>query len=102
MSDYRAYLIGNDGHIFQAMNLDVPDDAAAIAAALQLVDGHDVELWQAPAKSRSSSASKNPLSKKNRVLNRHRLVGWSKRQIRVSVTTREAPGLPIKSNHRPL
>ena len=58
MSDYRAYLIGNDGHIFQAMNLDVPNDAAAIAAALQLVDGHDVELWQAPAKSRSSSASK--------------------------------------------
>jgi hypothetical protein len=32
--------------MFQAMNLDMPDDAAAIAAAQQLVDGHDVELWQ--------------------------------------------------------
>jgi hypothetical protein len=26
--------------------LDVPDEAAAIEAAEQLVDGHDVELWQ--------------------------------------------------------
>lgn len=50
MSDYRAYLVGSDGHIFQAMNLYVPDDAAAIAAALQLVDGHDVELWQGARK----------------------------------------------------
>jgi hypothetical protein len=24
----------------------VPDEAAAIAAAEQLVDGHDIELWQ--------------------------------------------------------
>jgi hypothetical protein len=26
--------------------VDEPDDAAAIASAKQLVDGHDVELWQ--------------------------------------------------------
>jgi hypothetical protein len=46
MPDYRAYLIGSDGHFYKAVVLDEPDDAAAIAAAKQLVDGHDVELWQ--------------------------------------------------------
>jgi hypothetical protein len=46
MPDYRAYLIGSDGHIFEAVEVDMPDDAAAIAAAQQLVDGHDVELRQ--------------------------------------------------------
>jgi hypothetical protein len=46
MPDYRAYLIGSDGHFWKSIALDVPDEAAAIAAAKQLVDGHDVELWQ--------------------------------------------------------
>jgi hypothetical protein len=46
MSDYRAFLIGLDGHIFSAVVLDEPDDAAAIA----LVGGHDVELWQGTRK----------------------------------------------------
>jgi hypothetical protein len=46
MPDYRAYLIGSDGHCWKSIALDVPDEAAAIAAAKQLVDGHDVELWQ--------------------------------------------------------
>jgi hypothetical protein len=46
MPDYRAYLIGSDGHFFKSVVLDEPDEAAAIAAAKQLVDGHDVELWQ--------------------------------------------------------
>jgi len=46
MSDYRAFLIGSDGHIFSAVVVDEPDDWAAIAVAKQLVDGHDVELWQ--------------------------------------------------------
>jgi hypothetical protein len=44
--DYRAYLIGSDGHFFKSVVLDEPDEAAAVAAAKQLVDGHDVELWQ--------------------------------------------------------
>jgi hypothetical protein len=44
--DYRAYLIGSDGHFYNSVVLDEPDDAAAIAAAKQLIDGHDVELWQ--------------------------------------------------------
>lgn len=46
MPDYRAYLVGSDGHFYKSVVLDEPDDAAAIAAAKQLVDGHDVELWQ--------------------------------------------------------
>ena len=46
MSDYRAFLIGSDGHIFSAVVVDEPDDWAAIAATKLLVDGHDVELWQ--------------------------------------------------------
>jgi hypothetical protein len=45
MPDYRAYLIGTDGHFYKAVDLNAPDDAAAIAAAKQLVDGDDVKLW---------------------------------------------------------
>ena len=46
MPDYRAYLIGSDGHFCKSVVLDEPDETAAIVAAKQLVDGHDVELWQ--------------------------------------------------------
>jgi hypothetical protein len=46
MPNYRAYVVGDDGHFYKSVALDEPDDAAAITAAKQLVDGHDVELWQ--------------------------------------------------------
>jgi hypothetical protein len=46
MPDYRAYLIGSDGHFYKSVVLEAPDDAAAIVSARNLVDGHDVELWQ--------------------------------------------------------
>jgi hypothetical protein len=45
MTDYRAYLVGEDGHFKRAVELDCPDDEAAKEQAKQLVDGHDVELW---------------------------------------------------------
>jgi hypothetical protein len=48
MSDYRAYIIDIDGQPFiKAVGFlsDHPDDATAMKAAEQLVDGHDVELW---------------------------------------------------------
>ena len=45
MSHYRAYF-GNDGRIQKAVDLDCADDEAATESAKQLVDGHDVELWQ--------------------------------------------------------
>jgi hypothetical protein len=46
MPEYRAYLIGSDGHITDFKNLVCSDDASAIKQAEALVDGHDVELWQ--------------------------------------------------------
>jgi hypothetical protein len=46
MPEYRAYLIGSDGHFYKSIALHAPDEPAAIAAARQLVDGDDVELWQ--------------------------------------------------------
>jgi hypothetical protein len=46
MPDYRVYLIGSDGHFFKSVALDAPDDEGAVVVAKQLVDGHDVELWQ--------------------------------------------------------
>jgi hypothetical protein len=48
VSDYRAYLIGDiDGHRFIKADFssDYPDDATAISAAKELINGHDVELW---------------------------------------------------------
>jgi hypothetical protein len=46
MPDYRAYLIGSDGHFAEAIPLECADDDEAKKQAEQLVDGHDVELWQ--------------------------------------------------------
>jgi hypothetical protein len=48
MRDYRAYILGAGGRRFikvEDFATDQPDDAAALNAAKQLVDGHDVELW---------------------------------------------------------
>lgn len=48
MRDYRAYILGIDGHRFikaKEFSSHHPDDAAALKAAQQLVDGHEVELW---------------------------------------------------------
>jgi len=46
MGDYRAYFLGKDGHIVDRVDLVCLDDEEAKAHAQQLVDGHDVELWQ--------------------------------------------------------
>ncbi len=46
MAEYRAYILTPDGHITKAINLFCPNDDAAKERAKQLVDGHDVELWQ--------------------------------------------------------
>jgi hypothetical protein len=48
MRDYRAYILGIDGHCFvrvEAFASDHPHDEAALRAAKELVDGHEVELW---------------------------------------------------------
>jgi hypothetical protein len=46
MAEYRAYVIGKDGHFNEAVPMVCSDDAEAIEKAKQLVNGHDVELWQ--------------------------------------------------------
>jgi hypothetical protein len=33
MPNYRAYVVGDDGHFYKSVALDEPDDAAAITAA---------------------------------------------------------------------
>ena len=46
MGEYHAYFLKEDGHIEQRLDLVCLDDEAAKVRAKQLVDGHDVELWQ--------------------------------------------------------
>ena len=46
MPEYRVYIIGEGGHFESAVPLICPDDDTAKEKAKQLVDGHDVELWQ--------------------------------------------------------
>jgi hypothetical protein len=46
MIHYRAYLIGFDGHFLKVVDIVTENDETASERARQLVDGHDVELWQ--------------------------------------------------------
>jgi hypothetical protein len=45
MSEYRAYTMGHNGHIRCSRAFVCENDADAIVWAQQLVDGHDIELW---------------------------------------------------------
>lgn len=45
MNDYRAYIVGQDGHFASCRAFRCADDGEAVALARQLVDGQDVELW---------------------------------------------------------
>ena len=46
MQEYSVYIMGSDGHVQERVDLLCNDDGEAIEQAKQLVDGHDVELWQ--------------------------------------------------------
>jgi hypothetical protein len=46
MGEYRAYIVGEDGHICRTIALFCPDDETAKTYAKNLVVGHDIELWQ--------------------------------------------------------
>jgi hypothetical protein len=48
MKEYRAYLVGPDGHFVGFEPLVCASDSEAIEKAKRLVDGHDVELWSGP------------------------------------------------------
>jgi hypothetical protein len=43
--EYRAYVIGPDGHFLRSHGFTAATDDAAIEHARQFVDGHDLELW---------------------------------------------------------
>ena len=45
MTNYRAYVIGEDGHFFKAFPLDCANDGDAMEKAKNLVENHNVELW---------------------------------------------------------
>jgi hypothetical protein len=45
MTDYRAYIVGRDGHFLNVVELDCLCDEAAIQAAKRYAVGHSVELW---------------------------------------------------------
>jgi hypothetical protein len=46
MDEYRAYMIGRDGHIFNRVDIRCSDENEARRLAKVAVDGHAVELWQ--------------------------------------------------------
>jgi hypothetical protein len=50
MPDYRAYILGPDGHIQLRVELHCADEETATERAKQLVDGHGVELWDGARK----------------------------------------------------
>jgi hypothetical protein len=43
--EYRAYLIGLNGHFIKVIQFDCRDDISAAVEAQHLVNGHVVELW---------------------------------------------------------
>jgi hypothetical protein len=43
--EYRAYVVGPDGHFIGFHAVVAANDDAAFEHARQFVDGHDVELW---------------------------------------------------------
>jgi len=46
MREYRVYLIErDDGSFVEGIDLTAADDVAAIAAAQQRADRHDIKLW---------------------------------------------------------
>jgi hypothetical protein len=46
MKDYRAYLVGPDGHFKDFKVITALNDEAAVEAAKQFVDGVAVEVWE--------------------------------------------------------
>jgi hypothetical protein len=46
MEEYRAYVLGEDGHITNRVDIRCSDEIEARRLAKVAVDGHAVELWQ--------------------------------------------------------
>ena len=60
VNEYRAYIIGDDGHIRSSRVFVTEDDVDAIVFAEQMVDGHDVELWSGARFVRRVNATDKP------------------------------------------
>jgi hypothetical protein len=45
MADYRAYIVGEDGHFLDCEARPCNDDRQAVEGAKQQVDGYLIELW---------------------------------------------------------
>jgi hypothetical protein len=43
--EYRAYVIGTDGHFISGNEFVAMDDEAAFECARQFAKGHNIELW---------------------------------------------------------
>jgi hypothetical protein len=43
--EYRAYVVGPDGHFLRSHGFDAANDDAAFKHARQFVNGYDIELW---------------------------------------------------------
>jgi hypothetical protein len=54
MPEYRAYVVGLDGHFTDFEGMVCEDDAKAIEKARRLVDGHDVEAARASSSGSST------------------------------------------------
>jgi hypothetical protein len=50
MPGYSAYVIGEDGHIQQRIDIICADDEVAKERAKMLVDDHGIELWRGSRK----------------------------------------------------
>ena len=46
MPDYRAYVLGPSGNFVRVHEIAADDHNHAIAAALKLISGRPIELWQ--------------------------------------------------------
>jgi hypothetical protein len=46
MTVYQAYIVGLHSRAIGVVRIDCVDDDSAIKSASNLVDTHDVELWQ--------------------------------------------------------
>jgi hypothetical protein len=49
-TEYRIIKVEADGNSHKAIEIDCPDDAAAVETAKQFIDGKDIELWQSNRK----------------------------------------------------
>jgi hypothetical protein len=72
MREYQAYVLGEDGHIKQRIDLTCADDDAAREQAASLGDGRTIELWQSDRK--IATFEPDPL-------NTEKAAGWLKSEL---------------------